>query len=103
NFTQVVSDVDRKFAEVTCKEVFRVNDDRQLVIHSSFEPVSGGGVQFKRTVASDGRGRVHDQTWDEDQFSKHYEEMCKLERDLDKLIELIKPAEVLSFSNFLVT
>jgi hypothetical protein len=92
-FEQAGNNADRGFAEKTCKEVFRVNTDRQLVIHSSFEPGSGGGVQFKRTVASDGRVRVYDQIWDDDRFSKSYEKMRALEAELDQLIKLLKPSD----------
>jgi hypothetical protein len=63
---------------------------RQIVIHSSFEP-HDGGVQFKRTVAKDGRVRVDDQVWNGDKFSEHYATMRNLETELDKLIGLIKP------------
>jgi hypothetical protein len=84
---------DRNFADRTCNEVFKVNTDRQLVIHSSFEAASGGGVQFKRTVARDGSVHVYDRTWDDAQFSKRYEKMRTLEVDLDKLINLLKPGE----------
>ncbi len=85
-----MNDKDKELAEKTCDDVFAVNNVRQTVIHSSFEP-HDGGVQFKRTVARDGRVRVDDQVWDDKEFSKHYSEMRKLEADLSKLIELIKP------------
>jgi hypothetical protein len=89
-YQQAVNDKDKEFAEKTCDDVFAVNNIRQTVIHSSFEP-HDGGVQFKRTVARDGRVRVDEPVWDDNEFSKHYSEMKKLEADLDKLIELIKP------------
>ena len=73
---------DRKFGEDTCKGVFDINDVRQLVIHSSFEPTSSGDVQFRRTVAKDGRVRVHDQVWGEKEFNKQYAKINKLADDL---------------------
>jgi hypothetical protein len=92
-FQQAGNQADRNFAEETCKDVFSVNTDRQLVIHSSFEPAAGGGVQFKRTVANDGRVRVHDQIWDDVRFSKSYQKMRTLEAHLDQLIKRLKPDE----------
>ncbi|HKA64857.1 MAG TPA: hypothetical protein VKD00_03910 [Methyloceanibacter sp.] len=85
---------DRKFGEDTCKRVFGINDVRQLVIHSSFEPTSSGDVQFRRTVAKDGRVRVHDQVWGEKEFNKQYAKINKLADDLGKLVDVIKPAPV---------
>ena len=82
---------DRKFGEDTCKGVFDINDVRQLVIHSSFEPAPTGGVQFKRTVAKDGRVRVYDQVWGEKDFNDQYAKMRRLAADLDKLVDVIKP------------
>ena len=57
---QATNDKGRKFVNRTFKDVFKVNTDRQRVIHSSFEPAPTGGVQFNRTVAKDGRVRVDD-------------------------------------------
>jgi hypothetical protein len=82
---------DQEFADNTSTKVLKVNNTRQIVVHSSFEPAPGGGVQFRRTVAKDGRVRVDDQVWDDKKFSKHYTEMGALETELDRLIELIKP------------
>ena len=91
-YQQAVNDGDKKFAEKTCDDVFKINDVRQTVIHSSFEP-HDGSVQFRRTVARDGRVRVDDQVWNDSKFSEHYSTMKKLEADLDKLIGLIKPVK----------
>jgi hypothetical protein len=81
----------RKLGEDTCKGVFDINDDRQIVIHSSFEPAPNGGVQFKRTVAKQGRVRAYDEVWREKKFDDQYTKMKKLADDLDKLIAVIKP------------
>jgi hypothetical protein len=92
-YQQAVNEKDKEFAEKTCDDVFAVNNVRQIVIHSSFEP-HDGGVQFRRTVARDGRVRVDDQVWNGEKFSEHYSTMRKLETDLDRLIELIKPVPI---------
>jgi hypothetical protein len=55
---QANNPADEEFADNTCNEVFKINEDRQIVAHSSFEPVSDGGVQFKRTATKDGRVRT---------------------------------------------
>jgi hypothetical protein len=91
---QATNDQGRRFVERTFKAVFAVNTDRQLVIHSSFEPAPSGDVQFKRTVAKDGHLRVDDQVWGEKKFDEQYTKMEKLADDLDKLVDVIKPAPV---------
>jgi hypothetical protein len=96
-YEQARNENDKQFAERTCDSVFDINIVRQTVIHSSFEPAHNGGVQFKRTVARDGRVRVDDQVWDDKKFFEHYAKMSKLETELDKLIELIKPVKQVPF------
>jgi hypothetical protein len=96
-YQQAGNDKDKQFADDTCDDVFKINNVRQIVIHSSFEPAPNGGVQFKRTVARDGRVRVDDQVWNDKEFSKHYSTMSKLETELDKLINLIKPVKQVPF------
>jgi hypothetical protein len=51
-------------------------------------------VQFRRTVAKNGRVRVDDQVWDDKKFKEQYTKMNKLAGDLDKLIARIKPVPV---------
>jgi hypothetical protein len=89
---QATNDKGREFVDRTCKDVFAVNIDRQRVIHSSFEPAPTGGVQFKRTVASHGRVSVDDRVWGDKEFDDQYTKMTRLADDLDKLIDVIKPA-----------
>jgi hypothetical protein len=89
-YQQAVNEKDKEFADKICDNVFKINVVRQIFIHSSFEP-HDGGVQFKRTVARDGRVRVDDQVWNGEKFSEHYATMRNLETELDKLIGLIKP------------
>jgi hypothetical protein len=97
-YKQAGNDQDKQFAEKTCKEVFAINNPvRQIVIHSSFEPAPDSSVQFRRTVAKDGRIRVDDQVWDDKKFSDYYSKMSDLEVELDKLIDLIKPVKQVPF------
>jgi hypothetical protein len=90
-YEQAATPQNKKFADDACNSVFGINTTRQPVIHSSFEPTSDGRVQFRRTVAKDGRVRIDDTVWDDKEFSKHTTKMSTLEADLDKLIEIIKP------------
>ena len=93
-YKQATDDKGREFVDRTCKDVFAVNTDRQRVIHSSFEPAPTGGVEFKRTVASHGRVSVDDRVWGDKEFDDQYTKMNTLADDLDKLIDVIKPAPV---------
>ena len=91
---QATNDKGRKFVDRTCKDVFAVNIERQRVIHSSFEPAPTGGVKFKRTVASHGHVSVDDRVWGEKEFNNQNTKMNTLAHDLDKLIDVLKPAPV---------
>jgi hypothetical protein len=93
-YTQAGNAKDQQFGEYTCVGVFKINDARQIIAHSSLEPAPSGGVQFRRTVSKDGRVRVDDSLWIDTKFSEHYSKMSALEARLDKLIQLIKPSEV---------
>src|SRR5258708_21171724 len=57
-YEQAGNENDKQFAEKTCTDVFDINNVRQIAIHSSFEPAQDGSVQFRRTVARDGRIRL---------------------------------------------
>jgi hypothetical protein len=91
---QAGNESDKAFAVETCNRIFSVNVDRTIVAHSSFEPASGGGVEFRRTVTRDGRVRVDDAIWKETDFSERFGTMSELEARLDKLIGLIKPGDL---------
>jgi hypothetical protein len=94
-YEQATNDKARKFVDRTFKDVAGVNTDRQLVIHSSFEPAPNGDVQFNRTVPPrDGRFRVDDQVWAKKKFDDRYTKMKKLDGDLHTLVDMIKPAPV---------
>jgi hypothetical protein len=88
---QAQKEEDKKFARSTRGKIFAINDDRNVVAHSSFEPApDGDGVQFKRTKTKD--GRIPDVAlWKEEDFTKKYRAMKELEGELDRLIEIIKP------------
>jgi hypothetical protein len=96
-YQQAGNESDKQFADDTCDEVFKINNLRQMVIHSSFEPAEDGSVQFRRTVARDGRIRVDNPVWDDKEFSKHYSTMSEVETKLDKLIGVIKPVKQVPF------
>jgi hypothetical protein len=91
---QASTEESEKFADNTCKDVFKINDERQVIAHSSFAPTPEGAVQFSRTVTKEGRVRVVDPVWTEATFKGHYAEMTRLEAKLDRLIQVIKPSEV---------
>ncbi len=91
---QASNDTDKEFADETCRRVFKVNDARQTVAHSAFEPAPGGGVQFKRTVSKEGRVKILDPHWDEERFGREYAAMRVLESRLDGLIQRIRPTEI---------
>jgi hypothetical protein len=84
---------DKQFSENVCIDVLTINNYRQIVAHSSFEPASGGGVQFKRTESKDGRVRTLDR-FGLIQISPKYAKMSALESQLDRLIQVIKPTEI---------
>jgi hypothetical protein len=90
-YEQATTAENKRLADDTCNSVFGINTTRQTVIHSSFEPTCDGSVQFRRTVAKDGRVRTDNPVWDDKEFSKHTTKMSTLEANLDKLIEIIKP------------
>jgi hypothetical protein len=90
-YQQAQNAKDKEFSEETCDRVFSINNDRLLVIHSSFEPAPDGGVHFRRTVARDGRVRIDDPVWSDKEFLQRYEKMAALETDLNTLILRIKP------------
>jgi hypothetical protein len=97
--SQQLSDAKNKqFAEDTCNAVFDINTTRQNVIHAAFEPV-GDSVQFRRTVAKDGRVRVLDDLWDANAFDAQWKKMKALEDALNSLILKIKPLPPMGWQN----
>jgi len=49
-YEQAGNNKDKQCADDTCNDVFKINNDRQIVIHSSFEPAPSGW----RTIQEDG-------------------------------------------------
>lgn len=82
------------------------NDDRILMAHSTFELAADDGVQFRRTVAKDGKINKTDPLWTKQKFEQSYKHLLDIR---DKLTEL-RPRLTLSeesktqlFSNYLYT
>ncbi len=48
------------------------NDDRILMAHSTFELAADDGVQFRRTVAKDGKIKKEDPLWTKQKFEQSY-------------------------------
>ncbi len=48
------------------------NDDRILMAHSTFELAADDGVQFRRTVAKDGKIKKEDLRWTKQKFEQSY-------------------------------
>lgn len=88
---------EKEFAKGVCNRVHDINRHRRIIAHASFEPASGGGVLFSRPVTEKGSVRPITEPWTDENFATLYAEMTSLETDLDKLIQLIKPAEVPNF------
>jgi hypothetical protein len=88
---------EREFAKEVCNRVHDVNRHRRIIAHASFEPAPGGGVRFSRPVTEKGSVRPVTEPWTHENFATLYAEMTALEADLDRLIQLIKPAEVPNF------
>jgi hypothetical protein len=91
-YEQVKNAKEKEFAKDTCSGVHKANWYRRTIAHSSFEVAPGGGVQFIKIFNKDGIVRPVDPPWTETDFANRYAEMTALETELDKLIELIKPA-----------
>jgi len=92
--TQIKDREKKKKAHDLCSDIYKANDNRTTVAHSDFDPAPGGGVQFGKTVTKDGRVLPVGPLWPAKQFDACYEEMRSLEKRLDDLIRVIKPAPV---------
>jgi hypothetical protein len=88
---------EKEFAKKVCNRVHDINRHRRIVAHASFEPAPGGGVLFSRPVTEKGSVRPVTDPWTEGHFATLDAEMTTLEADLDKLIDLIKPAKLPPF------
>src|ERR1700737_538124 len=72
---QLTEAKDRQFATDTCSKVHELNMDRRMIAHSSFEPASGDGVQFRKIITKDGKVLNMAEPWSDTKFSDRYREM----------------------------
>ncbi len=61
------------------------NNDRVLMAHSTFAPAADEAVQFRRTVAKDGKINKQDPLWTKEKFEGSY---TRLKEIRDRLTEL---------------
>jgi hypothetical protein len=71
--------------ETLFSAIFRQNDDRILMAHSTFEPAADDGVQFRRTVAKDGKIKKVDPLWTKEKFEQSYKQLQDIRGRLTKL------------------
>ena len=77
----------------TFKGIASVNNYRQVVAHSAFEPAPTGGVKFKRTIAK-GTLQHEDPHWTETDFETRFSSLQRLETDLRGIVGEIEPDRV---------
>jgi hypothetical protein len=63
---------DKKRVETLFSAIFEMNNDRILMAHCPFEPAGADAVQFRRTVAKDGKVNVKDPLWPSTKFDSAY-------------------------------
>jgi hypothetical protein len=80
----------RKEIDETFSTMRRLNDERNVIAHSSFEPHPTDGVQFKRAIAK-GELKRADPHWSEEKFESLFSEMERLSNNLGKVLRHIKP------------
>jgi hypothetical protein len=68
-------------------DIAKQNDSRQVMAHSRFEPGIKGSVQFRRTVAKDGKVKVQDKDhlWTVERFAGEFEKLDELRAKLNEL------------------
>jgi hypothetical protein len=91
--TQISDPAEKEKAHNICSEVYKVNDDRNIIAHSDFDPAAGDGVQFRKRPTKDGRVLDVGPLWSDTQFNASYGKMTALEADLNQLIKNLKPDE----------
>jgi hypothetical protein len=82
---------EKKGIETVFKGITKQNDHRILMAHCRFEAARKEGVQFRRTVAKDGKVKNDDQLWPKEKF----ESECKKLEDLRAKLNGLKPTLVL--------
>ena len=65
--------------------IFQQNDNRVFIAHSTFEPAADEAVQFRRTVARDGKIKKHDPLWTKEKFEASYKCSKEIRDQLTKL------------------
>jgi hypothetical protein len=72
--------------------------DRQLIIHSTFEPTESG-VRFLRTTARAGRLERKVQDWDHNRFTNMFDRMEGLAHEIEALVAELRFEPRLDFSD----
>jgi len=84
-------DSDGSLSEVLDRAVNINNPDRQMVIHSTFEPFGKDGVRFTRITAKEGRFHRHIQDWDSNKFGGLFTRMDSITEDIERLVTTLTP------------
>lgn len=80
------------------------NDDRILMAHSTFELAVDDSVQFRRTVAKDGKIKKEEPLWTKQKFEQSYKRLQDIRDKLTKLhprLTLSDESKTQLFSNYL--
>ena len=80
--------------------IFEQNNDRNLMAHSTFELAADDGVQFRRTVAKDGKLKKEDPLWTKQKFEQSYERLQDIRDRLTKLRPRLTPIPDLGWMGF---
>lgn len=76
---------ERKPTEKLFSAIAAQNDNRILMAHCPFEPSDDQSVQFRRTVAKDGKVKVKDPLWSKKQFDEASADLNGIREKLNKL------------------
>jgi hypothetical protein len=79
-----------KTVDALCSEIRAINDERQIVAHTLFEPATNGSVRFRRATA---KRRVKmdlaEWTWTPARFASDYIKMSRINTELQALVDLL--------------
>ena len=73
---------EKKRVEDIFSGIAKQNDSRTMVAHCRFEPAAKGSVQFRRTVARDGKVKIDDPLWTPEKFAEEFEKLDDLRAKL---------------------
>ena len=76
---------EKKSVEKLFSAIAEHNNNRVLMAHSVFEPAADESVQFRRTIAKDGKVKVQDPLWSKNDFE---EASAQLKKTCDGLAQL---------------